>query len=62
MVRYLFSFCLYDLYGSRDLGFVGFCQCRELFLIMVSEAMNAMFGLPGKISSELRTDVYSTFD
>ena len=42
------NFCLWDLYGSNDFGFVGFCQRRELSLIIISEAMDAMDGITEK--------------
>ena len=44
----MFYWFLCDYHGCRDLSFVASSQRRELFLIMVSEAMDAMDRITGK--------------
>ena len=54
----LHYFCLCDLYGSRDAGFVEFCQCREHFLFIMI-CVSLMDGLTeNKASHKPRAHVY----
>ena len=57
-MKNIVAFCLCDLYGIRDFGFVGFCQRREHFLFIVV-CVSLIDGLTeNKAWSKPRADVH----
>ena len=57
-ILFRWPFCLCDLYGSRDFGFVRFCQRREHFLFIMV-CVSLMDGLTeNKAQPKPRADVH----